>query len=168
MAISDSNEGLFDQVNVCRRRSECPELRKAYPIHLQSPGLAIDQFGFCSTIEDTGICENLPLFRVDLVGGFDRSWCSLLKVVFPARSHEALDTAFKADLVVLNTAVSGKWLDAVMKDSRTFRDVVVLPYKDSMLLFSWYLQQLVMESVGKEFDLDSNGFFLIRSSPNYH
>ncbi|KAJ4963135.1 hypothetical protein NE237_023074 [Protea cynaroides] len=36
--------------------------------------------------------------------------------VFPARSQEALDTALKADLVVLNTAVSGKWLDAVMKE----------------------------------------------------
>ncbi|MBA3273356.1 MAG: glucose-6-phosphate isomerase, partial [Chthoniobacterales bacterium] len=31
---------------------------------------------------------------------------------------------------------------------------VVLPYKDRLLLFSRYLQQLVMESLGKEFDLD--------------
>jgi glucose-6-phosphate isomerase len=31
---------------------------------------------------------------------------------------------------------------------------VVLPYKDSLLLFSLYLQQLVMESLGKEKDLD--------------
>uniref|UniRef100_A0A7N0V2W2 Glucose-6-phosphate isomerase n=1 Tax=Kalanchoe fedtschenkoi TaxID=63787 RepID=A0A7N0V2W2_KALFE len=34
------------------------------------------------------------------------------------------------------------------------KDMVVLPYKDSLLLFSRYLQQLVMESLGKEFDLD--------------
>jgi glucose-6-phosphate isomerase len=34
--------------------------------------------------------------------------------------------------------------------------MVVLPYKDSLLLFSRYLQQLVMESIGKEFDLDGN------------
>lgn len=37
-----------------------------------------------------------------------------------------------------------------------FQDMVVLPYKDSLLLLSRYLQQLVMESLGKEFDLDGN------------
>ena len=34
------------------------------------------------------------------------------------------------------------------------RDLVVLPYKDRLLLLSRYLQQLVMESLGKELDLD--------------
>ncbi len=34
------------------------------------------------------------------------------------------------------------------------KDMVVLPYKDSLSLFSKYLQQLVMESLGKEHDLD--------------
>jgi glucose-6-phosphate isomerase len=32
--------------------------------------------------------------------------------------------------------------------------MVVLPYKDRLVLFSKYLQQLVMESIGKELDLD--------------
>jgi glucose-6-phosphate isomerase len=32
--------------------------------------------------------------------------------------------------------------------------MVVIPYKDRLLLFSRYLQQLVMESLGKEHDLD--------------
>jgi glucose-6-phosphate isomerase len=36
------------------------------------------------------------------------------------------------------------------------KDMVVLPYKDSLLLFSRYLQQLVMESLGKETDLAGN------------
>ncbi len=36
------------------------------------------------------------------------------------------------------------------------KDMVILPYKDSLLLFSRYLQQLVMESLGKEKDLDGN------------
>lgn len=36
------------------------------------------------------------------------------------------------------------------------KDMVVLPYKDSLVLFSKYLQQLVMESLGKELDLDGN------------
>ncbi len=39
-------------------------------------------------------------------------------------------------------------------DGRGKRDMVVLPYKDSLVLFSKYLQQLVMESLGKELDLD--------------
>jgi glucose-6-phosphate isomerase len=37
---------------------------------------------------------------------------------------------------------------------RAAKDMVVLPYKDSLLLFSRYLQQLVMESLGKRLDLD--------------
>ena len=36
------------------------------------------------------------------------------------------------------------------------KDMVVLPYKDSLLLLSRYLQQLLMESLGKEKDLDGN------------
>jgi len=33
------------------------------------------------------------------------------------------------------------------------KDMVILPYKDRLLLFSRYLQQLIMESLGKELDL---------------
>ncbi|MFN7139484.1 MAG: glucose-6-phosphate isomerase, partial [Limisphaerales bacterium] len=36
------------------------------------------------------------------------------------------------------------------------KDMVVLPYKDRLELFSKYLQQLIMESLGKELDLDGN------------
>lgn len=41
-------------------------------------------------------------------------------------------------------------------DGRGTKDMVVLPYKDRLLLFSRYLQQLVMESLGKELDLQGN------------
>ncbi|MCT7970556.1 glucose-6-phosphate isomerase [Laspinema olomoucense] len=41
-------------------------------------------------------------------------------------------------------------------NGRGEKDMVVLPYKDSLLLFSRYLQQLVMESLGKEKDLAGN------------
>jgi glucose-6-phosphate isomerase len=37
---------------------------------------------------------------------------------------------------------------------RGLKDMVVLPYKDRLVLFSKYLQQLVMESLGKEHDLN--------------
>jgi len=39
-------------------------------------------------------------------------------------------------------------------DGKGTRDMVILPYKDRLLLMSRYLQQLVMESLGKELDLD--------------
>jgi len=44
------------------------------------------------------------------------------------------------------------WLYAT--DGRGSKDMVILPYKDRLLLFSRYLQQLVMESLGKELDLN--------------
>jgi len=39
-------------------------------------------------------------------------------------------------------------------EGRGTKAMVVLPYKDRLLLFSRYLQQLVMESIGKEKDLE--------------
>ena len=41
-------------------------------------------------------------------------------------------------------------------DGHGKKDMVILPYKDRLELFSKYLQQLVMESIGKELDLDEN------------
>ncbi len=41
-------------------------------------------------------------------------------------------------------------------NGRGEKDMVILPYKDRLLLFSRYLQQLVMESLGKREDLDGN------------
>jgi glucose-6-phosphate isomerase len=39
-------------------------------------------------------------------------------------------------------------------DGRGAKDMVVLPYRDRLILFGRYLQQLVMESLGKERDLE--------------
>jgi glucose-6-phosphate isomerase len=41
-------------------------------------------------------------------------------------------------------------------EGRGRKDMVILPYRDRLALFSRYLQQLVMESLGKEKDLDGN------------
>ena len=41
-------------------------------------------------------------------------------------------------------------------NGRGEKDMVILPYKDRLVLFSKYLQQLVMESIGKQLDLDGN------------
>ncbi|MEI6207580.1 MAG: glucose-6-phosphate isomerase [Desulfuromonadales bacterium] len=44
-------------------------------------------------------------------------------------------------------------------DGRGEKDMVMLPYKDRLLLFSRYLQQLIMESIGKEMDRDGTQVF---------
>ncbi len=41
-------------------------------------------------------------------------------------------------------------------DGKGKKDLVLLPYKDRLVLFSKYLQQLIMESIGKQEDLDGN------------
>jgi len=41
-------------------------------------------------------------------------------------------------------------------NGRGLKDMVILPYKDRLQLFSRYLQQLIMESLGKEKDLGNN------------
>src|SRR5438445_680227 len=41
-------------------------------------------------------------------------------------------------------------------NGKGIKDMVILPYKDRLELFSRYLQQLIMESLGKELDLDGN------------
>jgi glucose-6-phosphate isomerase len=44
----------------------------------------------------------------------------------------------------------------VATEGKGEKDMVVLPYKDRLILLSRYLQQLVMESLGKKLDLDGN------------
>ena len=44
------------------------------------------------------------------------------------------------------------WFSATKGEGK--KDMVVLPYKDRLMLFSKYLQQLIMESLGKECDID--------------
>jgi glucose-6-phosphate isomerase len=46
-----------------------------------------------------------------------------------------------------------------LTEGRGTKAMVVLPYKDRLLLFSRYLQQLVMESIGKEHDLAGRQVF---------
>jgi len=50
--------------------------------------------------------------------------------------------------------LSAAWLHATGGNGS--KDMVVLPYKDQLELFSRYLQQLIMESLGKELDRDGN------------
>jgi len=65
----------------------------------------------------------------------------------------AMDAKTRTDDIRRNAAMllALMWFHA--GDGRGLKDMVVLPYKDRLLLFSRYLQQLVMESLGKELDL---------------
>lgn len=65
----------------------------------------------------------------------------------------ACDAATRNRDVVANPAamLALMWYHA--SGGKGEKDMVVLPYKDRLLLFSRYLQQLVMESLGKRLDL---------------
>ena len=69
---------------------------------------------------------------------------------------KAIDTLTRKHSVKENPAalLALAWYHAT--DGKGSKDMVVLPYKDRLLLFSRYLQQLIMESLGKEFDLEGN------------
>ena len=66
---------------------------------------------------------------------------------------EACDVLTREHTVAKNPAalLALMWHHAT--EGRGTKDMVVLPYKDRLLLFSRYLQQLVMESLGKRLDL---------------
>jgi glucose-6-phosphate isomerase len=64
-----------------------------------------------------------------------------------------MDVATRNPVVSNNPAALLALMWHYAGDGRGSKDMVVLPYKDRLLLFSRYLQQLVMESLGKELDL---------------
>ncbi|MFO0908776.1 MAG: glucose-6-phosphate isomerase [Isosphaeraceae bacterium] len=68
----------------------------------------------------------------------------------------ACDAATRSTETATNPAalLALMWYHA--SGGKGLKDMVVLPYKDRLLLFSRYLQQLVMESLGKRLDLDGN------------
>ena len=66
----------------------------------------------------------------------------------------AMDERTRANDFHQNAAMLLALMWFYIGNGRGEKDMVVLPYKDRLLLFSRYLQQLVMESLGKEKDLD--------------
>ena len=65
----------------------------------------------------------------------------------------AMDNVTRDPVTAKNPAALLALMWYFATDGRGSKDMVVLPYKDRLLLFSRYLQQLVMESIGKELDL---------------
>src|SRR5437667_5229039 len=66
----------------------------------------------------------------------------------------AMDQLTRADVVEKNAAMLLALMWFYAGEGRGAKDMVILPYKDRLALFAKYLQQLVMESLGKEKDLD--------------
>jgi len=68
----------------------------------------------------------------------------------------ACDEATRSRETAKNPAalLAAMWYSAT--NGKGEKDMVVLPYKDRLLLFSRYLQQLIMESLGKELDRDGH------------
>lgn len=69
---------------------------------------------------------------------------------------KAMDAKTRTDDVAKNASLQLALMWYHAGGGKGLKDMVVLPYKDRLLLFSRYLQQLVMESLGKELDLDGN------------
>lgn len=65
----------------------------------------------------------------------------------------AMDRRTRSPETVRNPAMLLALMWHFAGNGRGEKDMVVLPYKDRLVLFSKYLQQLVMESLGKEFEL---------------
>lgn len=68
----------------------------------------------------------------------------------------AMDAKTRATDAAQNAAMLLALMWHYAGNGRGQKDMVILPYKDRLMLFSKYLQQLVMESLGKEKDFDGN------------
>src|SRR5881227_2908479 len=64
----------------------------------------------------------------------------------------AMDQLTRVDVVEQNAAMLLALMWFYAGEGQGAKDMIILPYKDRLALFSRYLQQLVMESLGKEKD----------------
>jgi glucose-6-phosphate isomerase len=101
----------------------------------------------------------------DWVGGRTSEMCAVgllpaalqgIKVDAILKGAAAMDAVTRRSATAQNPAALLALMWHFATNGRGEKDMVVLPYKDRLLLFSRYLQQLVMESLGKELDLAGN------------
>lgn len=129
-----------------------------YAIAITMPGSKLDE-----QAKSEGWLARFPMF--DWVGGrtSELSAVGLLPAALQGidilgmlEGAKEMDDATRVSDIKQNPAalLALSWYYA--GNGRGEKDMVVLPYKDSLLLFSRYLQQLVMESLGKEKDLEGN------------
>ncbi|XWS14935.1 hypothetical protein CRYUN_Cryun35bG0051100 [Craigia yunnanensis] len=135
------------------------EVQKAF----REAGLDFSKQGVAITQEDSlldntarieGWVARFPMF--DCVGGRTSEMSAGIDIREMLVGASMMDNATRSTMLRNNPAALLALCWYWASDGVGSKDIVVLPYKDSLLLFSRYLQQLVMESLGKEFDLDSN------------
>ncbi len=131
----------------------------AYPGHfvaVTGAGSKLDQLS-----QKEGWLARFPMW--DWVGGRTSELCAVgllpaalqgIDIDAMLAGAAAMDSVTRRPVTRENPAALLALMWYFSTDGRGSRDMVVLPYKDRLLLFSRYLQQLVMESLGKEFDLD--------------
>ena len=128
----------------------------AHAVAITQPGSKLDRFA-----DEQGFLARFPMW--DWVGGrtSELSAVGLLPAALQGIDTQSLlDGAAAMDGVTRSRDVPRNpaamlalaWHHA--GDGRGTKDMVILPYKDRLALFSRYLQQLVMESLGKQLDLD--------------
>ena len=95
----------------------------------------------------TSITSAVGLLPAFLVGADGRAFLE---------GAAAMDGLTRVDSLTANPAalLAASWF--VAGDGQGRRDMVVLPYRDRLQVFSRYLQQLVMESLGKHLDRQGN------------
>jgi glucose-6-phosphate isomerase len=127
-----------------------------HAVAITQEGSRLDRFAV-----ESGFLARFPMW--DWVGGRTSalSAVGLLPAALQGIDVEALlDGAARMDRVTRNHDVVRNpaallalaWYHA--GNGKGAKDMVILPYKDRLALLSRYLQQLVMESLGKEQDLD--------------
>jgi glucose-6-phosphate isomerase len=134
---------------------------------LSHPGHYVAVTGAGSKLDDLakkeGWLARFPMW--DWVGGRTSELCAVgilpaalqgLDVASVLAGASAVDVVTRRPETKANPAALLALMWYFATDGRGSKDMVVLPYKDRLLLFSRYLQQLVMESLGKEFDLAGN------------
>jgi glucose-6-phosphate isomerase len=130
----------------------------AHAVAITGKGSQLDQYA-----EAAGWLERIPM--ADWIGG-RTSVMSVVGLVPAALQGVDLDAFLEgARAMDVETRVEDPSANMAMMLALSWyaagagkgeRDMVVLPYKDRLALFSKYLQQLVMESLGKELDLAGN------------
>lgn len=131
---------------------------------LSYPGHFVAVTGAGSKLDETakkeGWLARFPMW--DWVGGRTSELCAV--GILPAALQgfdidsmlagaAAMDAVTRRTVTRENPAALLALMWHFATGGRGEKDMVVLPYKDRLLLFSRYLQQLVMESLGKELDL---------------
>ena len=129
-----------------------------HAVAITGPGSRLDRFA-----EEENFIARFPMW--DWVGGrtSETSVVGLLPAALQGFDIDdllagaaAMDEATRVRNLTTNPAAMLALAWYHEGDGRGAKDMVILPYRDRLRMFSRYLQQLVMESLGKERDLAGN------------